>query len=467
MIPNIYRYPLDLTGTSRNNFITGENQSIGTSTVRAIAPNAGAFYGSSMQIFDRASNLTLTDTQYEFQFLHSDLTTKSGQEVWGVLLITDPTVSSNISLSYQAVGGPNAVPFTTLAQEVAALQLDSRSVSLSNITGLPDTFTPVPHMHWVGDTYDWDYVVNALEMCLNAMTLAEAATYDTTLVYIDQQKGLGSQNIANLAAQLAAHIANYQNPHQVTLEQIDAYSAAQVNALIATEAANRSAADTVVNNAIQTHATCYDNPHVDTADDIGGYSTSETDANLAAIVATLNAQLTSDNNAMLAHIANTNNPHEVTLEQLDGYTTAQINTAISNAVTPVSSQLANDITSMNAHIANTNNPHQLTISQIGAWDTADINTLNTNVTTHIANKSNPHGVTAAQASTWTSSQITTNIANSYTTPVNNALNSQASAINGHTGNRNNPHGVTVGQLGGWTYSQWQSYGQGVAAGLSY
>jgi hypothetical protein len=467
MIPNIYRYPLDLTGASRDNYITGEDQNIGSSVVRAIAPNAGAFFGSSIEIFDLASNKTLNSTQYTFQFLHEELTVKTGREVWGILLVTDPSVSANISLSYQAVGGPDAVPYTTLAAEIAALQLDSRSVSFSNITGFPDTVTPVPHMHWIGDTYDWDYVVTALEICLNAMTLSEAASYDSVLTYIDQQKGLYTQNIANMATQLAQHIANYQNPHQTTLAQVDAYSSTQVNTLIGVETTNRQNADAVINSAIQTHATCYANPHIDTADDIGGYSTGETTTNLATVVAALNAQLTSDANAMAAHIANDNNPHQVTLAQLSGYTTAQITTAISNGVSPIATQLANDTTAMNAHIANRNNPHQTTIGQIGAWDTADINTLNTNVANHIASRSNPHGTTAAQAQTWTASQINTQIANGYTSPVTTALNSQAATINNHTGNRSNPHGVTVAQIGGWTYAQWQAQGNAQKGALSY
>lgn len=467
MIPNIYRYPLDLTGLSRDNFITGEDQAIGMSSVRAIAPNAGAFYGRSMQILDLTTNKFLVPAQYTFQFLHKQLSEESGGEVWGVLVITDPSVGANISLSYQTVGGPTAVPFTTLAQEVATLQLDARSVAFANISDFPDSVKPVPHMHWVGDTTDWDYVVSALELCLNAMMLAETASYDNVLTYVDQQRGQGANTIANYAAQLAAHIANYQNPHQVTLAQIDAYSVAQVNAAILVETNNRTTADGGVNTTIQTHAVCYSNPHQDTADSIGGYSSAETDANLAALWASLNARMASDAGAWASHIANHNNPHEVTLVQLNGYTTAQINAAISAAVTPVATQLTNDSAAMTAHIGNQNNPHQLTIAQIGAWDTASINTQNTNVTGHIANHANPHGVTAAQANTWTAAQVNSNIANSYTTPVTNALNSQANSINAHTGNRSNPHNVTVAQIGSWVYGTWVGQGNAQVWANSY
>jgi hypothetical protein len=467
MIPNVYRYPVDLTGDNNDNYITGEVHAIGTSPVRAVAPTAGSFYAAGLVIMDAFTQKTLTTLQYTFQFLHTQASLAAGQEVWGVLLITDPTVSPNISISYQAFGGPDAQPETTLGNAIKVLALDNRGVSFQNITGFPDTVTPVPHMHWVGDTYDWDYVVTALEICLNAMGLAEAASYDTTLVYIDQQRGLRDQDIAAFANALLQHIQNYQNPHQLTLTQVDVYSTAQVNTNIAAEATLRTNADAQVNSDITAHATNYSNPHIDTADDIGGYDTDQTDANLAAIVSGINATLASDALDMTEHIQNTNNPHKVTLVQLNGQTTTQINASITAAITPIATQMSSDASSSAAHIANRSNPHQLTISQIGAWDSADTQVLSNNVAAHEVNYSNPHGVSAAQASTWTAAQITNSIAASYSSPVGNALNSQANTINAHTGNLSNPHGVTPYQIGGWEYGDWLNALNGQRAVLSY
>lgn len=454
MIPNIYRYPLDLTGDSNNNYMTGEVRAIGTAPNRAIAPQAGAFFGASMQITDLVTNKDLLPTQFQFQYLHTEATTRTGEEVWGVVVITDPTVAPNVSLSYQALGGENNGTTGTLLKELTTLSNDDRPVALTNITGKPSSYTPVPHMHWIGDTYDWDYVVTALELCLNAMSLAKAASYDSTLTYIDQQMAGRAVDVATFAAALQAHIQNYQNPHQVTLAQVDVYASSVVDGKIAVEATNRQTADVGVNNDIQAHATNYNNPHHDTADSIGGYSTSETDANLQAITNAINAQLASDSLDMNEHIANHNNPHQVTLLQLNGQTTAQINGTISAAITPIATQMTSNDGSLTAHITNHSNPHQLTLAQIGAWDTADINTEQTAITTHIANHSNPHNVTAAQVGTWTGAQIAAQIQNSYSTPAANALNSQANWINSHTGNGSNPHGVTAYQIGGWLYGDW-------------
>lgn len=454
MIPNIYRYPVDLTGQSNDNYITGEVHAIGTAPVRAIAPTAGSFFGASVDIVDAFTQKPLTQSQYAFQFLHTEATLATGEEVWGVLLITDPSVNPSVSLSYQTLGGPNDQPMTTIAQEIAGLALDNRGVLFRNLTGFPDTVTPVPHMHWVGDTYDWDYIVTALELCLNAMALSESASYDSTLVFIDQQKGLRDQDIAALANALQQHITNYKNPHQVTLAQVDVFSTTQVNALIATEAAARTTADTQVNTDIQTHASNFNNPHFDTADNIGGYSTSETDANLAAVVAAINTILNNDSLEMAQHIANHDNPHQVSLELLDAQSTSQINATIAAGITPISTQFASNLSSMNTHIANENNPHQLSNSQIGSMDSEDIQTLSDSITTHEANTDNPHQTSASQAGTWTTVQIATNIATSFTTPVTTALTSQTTAITAHVSNHSNPHGVTPAQIGGWQYSDW-------------
>jgi predicted nuclease of predicted toxin-antitoxin system len=454
MIPNIYRYPLDLTGDSNNNYVTGENRAIGTAPNRAIAPQAGAFFGASMQLWDLFTNKPLTSAQFEFQFLDTEATQLTGEEVWGVVVVTDPTVSPNVSLSYQALGGPKSNPTGTLLQELETLANDDRAVALNNITGKPNAYPVVPHMHWLGDTYDWDYVVTALELCLNAMALAKTASYDSTLTWIDQQLTGRTLDISTFAAALQAHIQNYNNPHQTTLTQVNVYASSNVDSQIAVEASNRQSADLGVNNDIQAHATNHNNPHHDTADSIGGYTTAETDANLNAIKNAINAQLASDSLDMNEHIANHSNPHQVTLVQLNAQTTAQISTTISAAITPISTQMNTQDAALTAHVASRANPHQLTLTQIGAWDTASINAEQTAINNHIANHSNPHGVTAAQVGTWTGAQITAQIQNGYSTPAANALNSQANWINGHTGNGSNPHGVTAYQIGGWLYQDW-------------
>jgi hypothetical protein len=468
MIPNLYRYPLDLSGESRNNFVTGEPHAIGTMPVRIVAPRQGLFFGQSVQVVDAFTQHTLLPLQYRFQFLHEHATRLTGREVDAVIVITDPGVSPNVLITYQALGGNYSQPLAAITDEITALSDDTRGVAFRDITNRPDTYPPVPHLHAIGDTYHWDYIVTAIEMLMAIVSLSETASYDTILDFIDQQVNLRDGDIANLAQQLVAHITNYNNPHQTTLAQVDMYSAAQVAALIAGQMAVREAGDTALLVNIATHAADQDNPHRDTAAGIGGYTTEEANANLNTIECALNAILAQDAAAMAAHIAETDNPHEVTLAQIDGLTTAQINTVISTAMQPATSQLAATESQLDAHLTNYSNPHQTTLSQIGGWDSGSIATINTQATNHINNKGNPHQLTASQVGTLTGAQINSNITNNMVNPANNSyLTPQANTINSHCGNFNNPHGTTVAMLGGWTYAQWQAALQSAVSNLSY
>ncbi|MBB5409267.1 hypothetical protein HDG34_003208 [Paraburkholderia sp. HC6.4b] len=468
MIPNLYRYPLDLSGERRKNFVTGEPHAIGTMPVRVIAPRQGLFFGASVQIVDAFTQHTLLPLQYRFQFLHEHATRLTGKEVDAVIVITDPGVSPNVLITYQALGGEYGQPLAAITDEITALANDTRGVAFQDITNRPDTFPPVPHLHAIGDTYDWDYIVTAIEMLMAIVSLSETAAYDTVLGFIDQQVNLRDGDIANLAQQLSAHITNYSNPHQTTLAQLNMYSAAQVATLIASQTAAREAGDSALLASIAAHSGDLGNPHRDTAADIGGYTSEEANANLNTIVNALDATLAQDASAMAAHIADTDNPHEVTLAQIDGLTTAQINAVISTAMQPATTQLAAIESQLDTHITNYSNPHQTTLAQISGWDNGSIGTVNTQATSHISNRSNPHQLNVSQVGTLTGAQINANITSNLVNPANNSyLTPQANNINAHVGNFNNPHNTTVAMLGGWTYAQWQAALQAAINNLSY
>jgi hypothetical protein len=468
MIPNLYRYELDLSGQRRRNFVTGEPHAIGTMPVRVIAPLQGLFFAASVQVVDAFTQQTLLPLQYRFQFLHEHASRLTGQEVDAVIVITDPGVSPNALITYQALGGDYSQPLAAIADAITALSDDTRGVAFQNITDRPDTYAPVPHLHAIGDTYDWDYIVTAIEMLMGIVSLAESASYDAVLSFVDQQVSLRNGDIDNLAQQLSAHITNYGNPHQTTLAQLNMYSAAQVTALIASQSNARETGDNVLLGNIAAHMANKANPHFDTAALVGGYTTGEADASLGVIVAALDATLAQDAATMASHAADTDNPHDVTLAQIDGLTTAQINSVISTAMQPAASQLTSVEDGLNSHITNYSNPHQTTLSQISGWDSGSISTINTQASNHIGNTANPHQLTAAQVGTLTATQISSNITNNLVNPGNNSyLTPQANTINGHTGNFNNPHGTTPAMLGGWTYAQWQAALQAAINNLSY
>ena len=104
--PQVIRYPLDPTGVSPDNLVSGELHTMVQRQTRAIATEYGAFYTNSLQVRDTSNNqLLVAGTHYYPAELYELPTARYGKEVCAIIVITDPTVSDQVSLQYQCVGG--------------------------------------------------------------------------------------------------------------------------------------------------------------------------------------------------------------------------------------------------------------------------------------------------------------------------------------------------------------------------
>ena len=150
-----------------------------------------------------------------------------------------------------------------------------------------------------------------------------------------------SETVSNLNTNLSNHIQNRNNPHQVTLEQLEGVSLSNFNQ----------------------HVENTENPHQVTKAQLGLENVNNTsDLNkpistaMQAALDTLSASIIELENALdqfdivntrlLAvenHLVDTNNPHQVTIGQLNGVS----------------------LTDFNLHLNDFNNPHRITKSQLG------------------------------------------------------------------------------------------------------
>lgn len=308
MTPLIVRYPLDPTGANPNNLVAGEIQNLTPNrNVRAIATLYGAFFTESLVVTDVATGLPLTpNTQYYAAEMYELPTARYGKEICAVILITDPTVSNQVSLQYQALGGPYGTSATAIIQQIENLQLDTRPVAWGDILDRPSEFPPAFHLHDVGDVYGFEYLVHAIDRVRDAIEVGDSAQYDQIYAYIDHLQTVLQAEIDSGNAGLSAHLADFGNPHRTTATQVGAYTIAQSDAIT-----------TPINNTLQAHvANITGNPHHVTAAQVGAYTTAQSDANLSAV----NSALTT---AINNHIANHNNPHVTTAAQVGAYTIAQ------------------------------------------------------------------------------------------------------------------------------------------------
>jgi hypothetical protein len=229
MTPSVIRYPLDPTGTNRNNLVQGEVHQMVRRKVRVIAATYGAFYADSVQIVDTATGKALVrGTQFVASEMYNEPTARFGKEVCAILLITDTNVSDEVSIQYQAVGGPYSNSVKAIEQLIAALNIDDRPVSKDSIIDWPSEFPPSHHLHDVGDTYGWEYVVTALNRVLSAVQSGSTLKYDAIYAYIDMVTGHVSPEIVQkildtVNAAMAAHLAD-PDPHHQYLTRAEALS---------------------------------------------------------------------------------------------------------------------------------------------------------------------------------------------------------------------------------------------------
>lgn len=320
--PQVIRYPLDPTGKNPNNLVVNEPQTMINRQIRVIAPTYGAFFANSMVITDVATGKALTSSQYYNCEMYELPTERYGQEIDAMICITDPTVSSNVTLTYQALGGEYSSAVDVIVDQIYALNLDDRPVAWPSIIDRPDKYPPSYHLHDIGDIYGFEYLVHAVDRIRTAIEMGDQASHDQIYAYIDSANQQNAANLAALQAALNAHENNFNNPHQVTPAQLNVYTKPQSDAIT-----------TPINTNLNNHIANKSNPHGVTAAQLGVYTTAQT------------------------------------------YSSGQVDSAINTAVTNLQNQINTNATTMNNHINNRSNPHGVTPGQIGTYDAATINSL--------------------------------------------------------------------------------------------
>lgn len=402
MVTLPYRYPLDPTGVSPDNLVVGEQHTLPNRTIRAFAPLYGAFFTESLVLRDRTTGQVLVrNTQYRAAELYEFPTGRWGKEICGIILVTDPTVSNDVEVQYQALGGEYSTNMDAIINMFNEAMLD-RPVAWPDIIGKPDEFNPAAHFHDAGDIYGFEYVVNALERLRQAILTGDAASHDEILKYVDRQDADIRADMDVIQDTMTDHMSNVNNPHNTTKAQVGLGLVENYPIATSEQAASGTG------NGYMTPA----------------LTKSVVDTAISPFV---------------THVANTNNPHGVTKAQVglgnvDNYATAtqaeaQAGTVTNKFMTPLRTKEAIDQiagTALTAHINNTANPHNTTQAQVGLGSVQN------------------YGIATQAEAEAGSSNI------KYMTPLRTAQAIAVQAVaplNAHTGRTDNPHATTKAQVG--------------------
>lgn len=437
------QYPFDPTGQATSNLVTGERQTISPpdwTDYYFIVPTATPYFAESLVLTLVGTGRVLQEgVDYNPTHKFYDASLQCAYPVYGSITFLDKTLAGVIELQYQTLGGDWTLDSDQITAILANTLLDPRITTWEEIVNLPYQFPPVSH--------DWDIVdmVGASDIvtALNNMVTALLQSGDTGL---------------------AAHLADYNNPHHVTAAQVGLGNVQNYPMATSADATSGSS------------NTLYMTP-----------STVQTEIAQFALI------------PLNAHINNVANPHSVTATQVGlsavqnygiaSTAQAQAGTATNVYMTPALTAAAittQAITPLNAHLANYNNPHQVTAIQVGLGNVPNYAMATTaqaqagtatdcfmspalvqavlqtgaggNLQAHINDHNNPHEVTAAQVglgnvqnfglATTAAAQAGTDTS-SYMTPTLTAaaITAQTSVYATHVANLNNPHDVTADQIG--------------------
>jgi hypothetical protein len=175
MPQTLVRYPLDTTGVNPDNLVRNEPHTLSERRFRAIAPEQGAIYVEGCTIVDTVNDRILSkDIDYVFAELYQSPTIKYGKEIVGLVIVINPAVSSNVKMTYQALGGDYSGNIEALVNLLETQTDNQTSDSYLDIINRPSTVVPQPHIHDLGDGQGFEFLVYALERLRSALVWADA-----------------------------------------------------------------------------------------------------------------------------------------------------------------------------------------------------------------------------------------------------------------------------------------------------
>lgn len=380
-----YQYDFDPYGTNPSNKIVSEPHTITAANgvdFNFIVPRFAPFFRRDLVVRNSSTGARLrANVDYYFGFRFDQiLVSGSMQPVYGAIVFNDRTLSGNVDIDYQTLGGEFVLSESQVLEIAANKRIDPRTVTWGSIVDLPTEFPPIPHR------------INSEDM--TGMSEVVASNYSIA-------EAIREGNVKAMQA-LMEHVKDHNNPHKITLADL---GIDQLGNLVpaSKEQAEGGTDNTFYMTALRTKQFAM--------------------ANIVPIID--------------EHKADNTNPHEVNAaqvglglvqnyrpaNQLEGAAGVADNLYMVPSTTTTLVQTAVPII-MRPHTDNTNNPHQVTQAQVGLGNVPNwlpatdeqaiagvnrttfvtpylVNLMMKNgseqpLVEHLNNKNNPHEVTQAQ-----------------------------------------------------------------------
>lgn len=183
----IRRYVTDYTGRSPNNFVSNERHTLGPKAgpYHPIAPRSGPYYNNpeTLIIYADAKRLT-PGVDYFGSNLIAEATALGDGEVCELILLRNQEEGTEISISYQNVGGLWQNHAQGLVDLYNAFMADNRPIDWYKIMNKPMAYPPAYHLHMLKDVVGWESLVVAIERLINVLNLRNVPAFEALVDWV-------------------------------------------------------------------------------------------------------------------------------------------------------------------------------------------------------------------------------------------------------------------------------------------
>lgn len=214
------RYPLDLTGNHPDNRVMAEAHSI-TPQERIFNVMAGAFYTESVQITYLGEQLTAHE-DFRFHRVVEDAIRQSGKDVAMLIEITDKSVSGDIEVRYQAVGGEFQNIHESLVDMLENYKHDARGTFYKDIIEKPRFFEPVRHLTSIYDIYGLNPIAGPLNELVSIARHRATKENSSLLIRLHRiEQMIHDADLGNLDLSGIANLRNELNQVKKQVADVD------------------------------------------------------------------------------------------------------------------------------------------------------------------------------------------------------------------------------------------------------
>lgn len=259
-----YRYPFDPYGANPVCLISNERHSlsaVSTASFALIVPKNGPFFRRGLVVKHIATDKTLTEgVDFALGHKFTRATIETARPVYGSILILNRELTGAFDVTYQTLGGEFAIDTQLTLETLLNTQIDPRNTTWEAVINVPPLFPPYNHY------FDADNLVGADDLRLAILQIRD------TIAAMPER----------LLPILMTHLDDVDNPHRVDKEDVglgfvDNFKTATVaetiegmlNNRFVTPSGVRQLIASINMESVASHAARFDNPHQVTKDQVG------------------------------------------------------------------------------------------------------------------------------------------------------------------------------------------------------